>query len=54
MANLAIPSRLPGARSVSGVWRAMGTARRYPVFPVTILMIVLVLPAIFANWVAPH
>ena len=54
MANLAIPSRLPGARSVSGVWRAMGSARRYPVFPVAILMIVLVLPAIFANWVAPH
>ncbi len=54
MANLAVPGRIPGARSVSGAWRALGTARRYPIFPVTILLFVLVLPAIFADWVAPH
>ncbi len=54
MANLAVPGRIPGARSVNGVWRALGTARRYPIFPVTILLFVLVLPAIFADWVAPH
>ena len=55
MANIAaIPGNLPGARRVNGVWRALGTARRYPIFPVAILLFVLVLPAIFANWVAPH
>ena len=54
MANIAIPSRLPGSSSVSAVWRSLGTARRYPIFPVTILLFVLVLPALFANWVAPH
>ena len=32
----------------------MGTARRYPIFPVAILFFVLVLPAIFADWIAPH
>ena len=54
MANVAIPGSVPGARTVSGVWRALGTARRYPILPVAILLMVLVLPAIFADWVAPH
>ena len=34
--------------------RALGAVRRYPVIPITIMLVVLVLPAIFANWVAPH
>ena len=54
MANVALPGSIPGARRVNGVWRALGTARRYPIFPVVILLFVLVLPAIFADWVAPH
>ena len=54
MANLAVPGSVPGVRTVSGVWRALGAARRYPVLPVAILLLVLVLPAIFADWVAPH
>ena len=54
MANVAIPGSLPGSSAASRAWRAMGTARRYPIFPVAILLIVLVLPAIFADWVAPH
>ena len=54
MANLAVPGSIPGVRRASGVWRALGTARRYPIFPVAILLFVLVLPAIFANWIAPH
>ena len=54
MANVAVRSGIPGARAATGVWRALGTARRYPIFPVAILMLVLVLPAIFADWVAPH
>ena len=54
MANLAVPGSIPGVRRAGGVWRALGTARRYPIFPVAILLFVLVLPAIFANWIAPH
>jgi len=53
MANIAIPRRLsmPG---VLGVGRAWATARRYPIFPVAILLLVLVLPAIFAELITPH
>ena len=29
-------------------------ARRYPVIPIAILIVVLVIPAIFAPWIAPH
>ncbi|MYC30913.1 MAG: ABC transporter permease [Chloroflexi bacterium] len=54
MANLAVPGSVPGVRTANGVWRALGTARRYPIVPVAILLLVLVLPAIFADWVAPH
>ena len=54
MANIAVPSSIPGARSANRARRALGTARRYPIFPVAILLIVLVLPAIFANQIAPH
>jgi peptide/nickel transport system permease protein len=34
--------------------RSLGAVRRYPLIPITIMLVVLVLPAIFANWVAPH
>ncbi len=54
MANVAIPGSLPGSRTANRAWRALGTARRYPIFPVAILLLVLVFPAIFAEWVAPH
>ncbi len=54
MANIAIPNSIPGQRRTTGAWRALGTVRRYPIFPVAILLIVLVIPAVFANWVAPH
>ena len=54
MANVAIPGSIPGSGAANRAWRALGTARRYPIFPVAILLLVLVLPAIFAEWVAPH
>ena len=54
MANVAIPGSAPAIRTTTRVWRALGTARRYPIFPVAILLLVLVLPAIFADWIAPH
>ena len=52
MANIALPNRLP-APSVSGTWRIASQVRQYPIFPVAILLIVLVIPAIFANQIAP-
>jgi peptide/nickel transport system permease protein len=54
MANVAIPGSVPVASAANWTWRALGTARRYPILPVAILMLVLVIPAIFAEWVAPH
>src|ERR671918_3231797 len=53
MANIALPSRLPGYRA-TGVPQALNWARRYPVLPLGVLLLLLVIPAIFANQVAPH
>lgn len=53
MANIALPRRLPEVTG-SGAWRAVLQLRRYPVLPVTILLIVLIIPAIFAGQVAPR
>jgi peptide/nickel transport system permease protein len=36
------------------VLRLLQEARRYPLLPVTIIMLVMVIPAIFADWIAPH
>ena len=43
---------LPRARK--GVFHAVAAARRYPVLPIAVLLLVLVLPGIFAEQVAPH
>ena len=40
--------------SLSRVVRLWSLSRRYPVLPVTLLMLVLVIPAIFADFIAPH
>lgn len=53
MANIALARRFPLPR-VAAVRRSLVAARRYPLIPITIMLVVLVLPAIFANWVAPH
>lgn len=34
--------------------RFIREARRYPLFPIALLLIVMVIPAIAADWVAPH
>ena len=44
-------ARVPGARAVGRVWTFL---RRYPVIPVAVLLIVLVIPALFAEIIAPH
>ncbi len=53
MAGIALPQRIPGLKALAG-WRAVVKDQRLPVIPVAILLIVLVIPAIFANQVAPH
>ena len=54
MATGAISQTLPERRKPAGPLRVWQTVRRYPILPVAILLIVLVIPAIFADWVAPH
>ena len=44
-------ARIPGARIVGWVGTFL---RRYPVIPVAVLLIVLVIPALFAELIAPH
>ena len=43
----------PGAAS-PGIGRLFGEIRRYPVVPLAILIVLLVIPAIFADLIAPH
>lgn len=54
MATEAISQPIPERRKPAGPLRLWHTTRRYPILPVAILLIVLVIPAIFADWVAPH
>ncbi|MEK7814618.1 MAG: ABC transporter permease, partial [Chloroflexota bacterium] len=56
MANVAIPRPLPGfgIPGVAQVRQALQVLRRYPIVPAAILLLLLVGPAIFANYVAPH
>lgn len=42
------------SRSVARVAHAWSFSRRYPVLPVTVLIVVLVIPALFADFIAPH
>ena len=41
----------PALRRVS---LTMGAARQYPIFPLSVLLLVLIIPGIFANQIAPH
>ena len=38
----------------SSIVSVLAEVRRYPLFPIILLLIVLVMPAAFADWVAPH
>ena len=44
----------PGAARTSRPRRFLGEAMRYPLIPMTVALLVLVIPAIFADWIAPH
>lgn len=56
MAIIAIPKRRlwDAISGVSAVSRRLGGVRRYPLLPLTILLLVLVLPAVFANQIELH
>ena len=53
MANIALPRHLPGY-GLPILRRSVAQARRYPVISVAVLLFVLVIPAAFAPWIAPH
>jgi len=44
----------PATRRAAPGRRRVGTSSRVPVIPLAILMAVLVIPALFADWIAPH
>lgn len=56
MAAVVIPKRRPwnAIPGVPAVQRGAALAKRYPVFPLAILVTLLFIPAITANWLAPH
>ena len=45
------PVAAPTRGRVRRIW---DEARRYPLFAIALLLVVLVIPAIFADWIAPH
>ena len=53
MANIAIPRPVPGAQGAR-LWKGVTWIRQYPLLPLAVLLLVLVIPAIFAPQVAPH
>jgi len=53
MANITVLGGLTRYREL-GLWRAVAWVRQFPVLPIGLLLLVLVIPAIFANQVAPQ
>ena len=53
MAAIAVPGRR-ALGVVPGLLRGASKARRYPLLPLAVLMLLLVIPAIFADLIAPH
>ncbi len=53
MANIALPRHLPGY-GLPILRKSVAQARRYPIISVIVLLFVLVIPAAFAPWIAPH
>ena len=40
--------------AVPRIWQGVQKARRFPLFPIGVLLIVLVIPAISADWISPY
>ena len=54
MANVAIPWPASAVAAGSRLRRSLTWARRYPLLSLAVLLFVLVTPAVFADYVAPH
>ena len=56
MAVVALPKRglLDAIPGVAAARRGYGAARRYPLLPGAVLLSILIIPALFANLIAPH
>jgi ABC-type dipeptide/oligopeptide/nickel transport system permease subunit len=56
MANITVPSRVLRAPwyAIPGIYHRMRAARRLPLLPLTMLLIVLIIPATFAEAIAPY
>ena len=50
----AMPETEDAAAPQSRLSRFWAEARRYPMFPIALLLIVMVIPAIGADWISPH
>jgi peptide/nickel transport system permease protein len=54
MANVAIPGQAPAVAVGTQVRKGLAWIRQYPFLPLAVMLLVLVLPAIFADQIAPH
>ena len=54
MANVAIPGRAPAVAVGTRARQGLTWMRQYPVLPLIVMFFVLIVPAIFANQIAPH
>jgi ABC-type dipeptide/oligopeptide/nickel transport system permease subunit len=56
MAITTMPGRVVRAPwyAVPRIWQGLGGARRFPLFPLGVLFIILIVPAIFAELIAPY
>ena len=52
--QITAPARKPAWYSPSSLGNFVQEARRFPLIPMAVIMIVLVIPAFFADFVAPH
>ena len=54
MDKVSISGITPVAHSVTLLWKGIVWLRRFPVFPMATLLLVLVIPSVFADYVAPY
>ena len=52
--QITAPARKPAWYSPNNVGNFLREARRFPLIPLAVIVVVLIIPAFFANFVAPH
>ena len=52
--EITAPARKPAWYSPSSIWYFFQEARRFPLIPLAVIVVVLIIPAFFASYVAPH